>query len=382
MRSCKKCLLPETYETIEYNNEQVCNICVSIETKKKINWNDRVIQLNKIINKFKGHSDYDCIIPFSGGKDSTFQLYYAVEKLNLKPLVIRFNHGFYRPTTLENTQKTLKKLGVDFIDFTPNWKIVKELMLESFTRKTDFCWHCHTGIYSYPVRMAIKLNVPLIIWGEPNAEMSAYFSYEDLEEENEEKFNMFRNLGITSADMFEMLNDRGIKLEKRDLLPYAYPDKDELKKANITPIYLGNYINWNYQEQVKIIQDKLDWKGDELEGTPDEANKSFSKIECFMQGTRDYIKFLKRGYSRTSQNMADDLRKGIVDLDKAKELKKLEGKKPSSLELFLEYIGISEEDFNKTISTMVVHPNKPNFNTNNLAKKTHDFEKWYRDKNK
>ena len=115
-------------------------------------------------------------------------------------MVIRFNHGFYRPKTLENTNNVLKKLGADFIDFTPNWKIVKEVMLESFNRKTDFCWHCHCGIFSYPVRMAIKLNIPLIIWGEPQAEMTAYFTYEEFEEENEHTFNMFRNLGITAED--------------------------------------------------------------------------------------------------------------------------------------------------------------------------------------
>ena len=110
MRSCKKCLLPETYETIEYNHSQVCNICVSIGKKDQIDWKKRFLEFEKIINKFKNKGDYDCIIPFSGGKDSTYQLYYIIEKLNLKPLVIRFNHGFYRPVTIENTSNVLKKL--------------------------------------------------------------------------------------------------------------------------------------------------------------------------------------------------------------------------------------------------------------------------------
>ena len=158
-----KMSLPETYETIEFDENGICNICNSIDLKKKIDWEKRYKDLEEITNKYKGKFDYDCIIPFSGGKDSVFQLYFAIEKLKLKPLVIRFNHGFYRPKTLENTNNVLKKLGADFIDFTPNWKIVKEVMLESFNRKTDFCWHCH-GIFSYPVRMAIKLNIPLIIW--------------------------------------------------------------------------------------------------------------------------------------------------------------------------------------------------------------------------
>ena len=83
-----------------------------------------------------------------------------IKKYNLKVLVVRFNHGFMRPTIEENVISTLKQLGADMIEFTPNWKIVKKVMKESFIRKTDFCWHCHTGIYAYPIRMAIKFNVP------------------------------------------------------------------------------------------------------------------------------------------------------------------------------------------------------------------------------
>lgn len=381
MKNCKKCLLPETYETIEFD-DGACNICNSIKKKNDIDWDKRYLELLKISKAYKGKNDYDCIVPFSGGKDSTFQLYYVIKNLKLKPLVIRFNHGFYRPQTLKNTTNTLKKLGADFIDFTPNWRIVKQLMFESFDRKTDFCWHCHTGIYSYPVRMAIKLGIPLIIWGEPNAEMTAYYTYDELEEENEEKFNMFRNLGITAEDMYSMLKSRNIELEKRDLYPYTFPSKSDVKNSKIKPIYLGNYINWNYQEQVKLIQKELDWKGDELEGVPEEANKSFSKIECFMQGSRDYIKYLKRGYSRISQNMADDLRKNKITINEAKRLIDMEGQKPESLNILLEYMNISEEEFNQTISKMVIYPNKPNFNTNKIAKKTKDYDYWFRDKQK
>ena len=140
MKKCFKCLLPETYETIEFDQNLSCNICHSVTyIKKKIDWNDRLKQLKKIVQQYKNKYDYDCIVPFSGGKDSTYQLLYIINELNLKPLVIRFNHGFLREKTIENTNRTLRKLGADFLEFTPNWHIVKKLMLESFKRKTDFC---------------------------------------------------------------------------------------------------------------------------------------------------------------------------------------------------------------------------------------------------
>ena len=187
MRTCNKCKLPETYETIEYDENNVCNICnSSVHKNENVNWTERKKMLDKLIEKYRGKYAYDCIVPFSGGKDSTFQLYYLIKEYNLKPLVVRFNHGFMRQTIEENNKRTFKKLGVDVIEFIPNWKIVKKLMLESFIRKTDFCWHCHTGIFSYPLRVALMYKVPLVFWGEPQSEITGYYDYENDEIEYED----------------------------------------------------------------------------------------------------------------------------------------------------------------------------------------------------
>src|SRR5687768_15809926 len=133
LRRCTRCDMPETYETIEYDAEGVCNICRGAEHKQQgIDWDHRKRLLDALIEKHRGQADYDCIIPFSGGKDSTFQLYYLMTEYKIKPLVVRFNHGFMRQTLNENNQRTLKKLGVDVLEFTPNWRIVKKLMLEAF----------------------------------------------------------------------------------------------------------------------------------------------------------------------------------------------------------------------------------------------------------
>ena len=233
LRKCNNCLLPETYETIEIaEDNSSCNLCRDSDFKQTgIDWAKRKRMLDETIERFRGEYDYDCIIPFSGGKDSTYTLYYLMKEYNIKPLVLRFNHTFYRPNHEKNVERTLKKLGVDFLNFMPNWKIVKKLMWESFIRKTDFCWHCHTGIYSYPLRVAIRFNVPLLIWGEPLAEMSTYYTYKDneIEWEDEEKFNMLRNIGITADDMYGMINSKEDPIDKRDLIPYTYPPLEELK---------------------------------------------------------------------------------------------------------------------------------------------------------
>lgn len=386
LKACKNCQLPETYETIEFDNKGICNICESKKYKdEEINWNKRKKQLDAIIEDNRNKYAYDCIIPFSGGKDSTFAAYYLMKEYKIKPLIVRFNHGFVRQTVQENKDKVLKKLGADFLDFTPNWKIVKKVMLKSFERKTDFCWHCHTGIYAYPIRVALMYKVPLIFYGEPLAEMSNYYDYKSnkIEKENEEKFLKIRTLGMTAEDMYEMINTKEDPVDIRDLSPYTFPKKEDLEKLNYNPVCLGSFIPWDYQSNTKLIKKNLDWKSDELEGVPDELNPQGEKIECFMQGTRDYIKFLKRGYSRITQINSFNVRNNRMKSNEAKKLnRELDGKKPPSLDIFLEYVGLTEEEFNKFIDRTVIPPNKPDYNSNRISKKTWDFEKWYREDNR
>lgn len=386
LKKCGNCLLPETYETLVIDQDgKGCNMCRTSEFKQTgIDWYKRKKMLDNVIEKYRGKYDYDCIVPFSGGKDSTYTLYYLMKEYKIKPLVVRFNHGFMRSQHQKNTTTVLKKMGADFIDFTPNWQIVKKLMWESFSRKTDFCWHCHTGIYSYPLQVALKYNVPLIMWGEPLAEMSAYYTYEDdvIEWENEEKFNMVRNLGISADDMWGMINKSEDPIDKRDLYPYTYPKLADLKKMDYYSVCLGSFIPWDYKANTKEIIEELGWQGDELEGVPESINKEFAKIECWMQGTRDYIKYLKRGYSRVTQLTNFEIRNNRMAREEAQEwIDNFEGKRPESLNVFLEYMGISEKEFNDTIAKFVVPPFKPDFENIPKGNMTHDMNEWYREDN-
>jgi hypothetical protein len=106
----------------------------------------------------------------------------------------------------------------------------------------------------------------------------------------------------------------------------------------------------------------------------------YEKIECHMQGMRDYIKYLKRGYSRVTQMTALDLRNGRISKEKAETLiAEFEGKKPPSLEIFLEYLGMTELEFTAIVAKTVVPPFQPDFDTNEWSQKPWDFDKWYRE---
>lgn len=375
LRRCTRCVLPETHETILFDAEGVCNICRGQEYKQgKIDWDAKKKEFDALVEQYRGKHDYDCIVPFSGGKDSTWTLYYLVKEYGLKPLVVRFDHGFLRPTLHENTRLTLRKLGADMHVFTPNWKVVQKLMLQSFLDKGDFCWHCHTGIFAYPMWVALMYQVPLIIWGEPSAEYTAFYSYEQPEEVDEKRFNRHTNLGISAEDMFIRLEG---SVDKRHLKFFQYPALKELRKLNYRSVCLGSYIFWDVKKQSKIIEQELGWKGDEVENVP--PGYEYEKIECCLQGVRDYIKYIKRGYTRPTHLATIDIRNNRITRNEAVELiRQYEGKRPPSLDVFLQYIGLTEEEFMEVAMSHGISPYVHEPEKVRPGKIVHDYHTWPR----
>ena len=375
LKRCKRCLLPETHETLVLDAEGICNVCRAQEVKAEIDWSERLVQLDSLVHQYRGKYRYDCLIPFSGGKDSTWTLYYLMKRYpGLKPLVVRFNHGFLRPNLRDNCDRVFRKLGVDVHDFTPSWSVVKRLMLQAFLEKGDFCWHCHTGIFAYPMQVALKEQVPLIFWGEPSAEYTAYYSYDQPEEVDEERFNRFMNLGISADDMLIRLD--GL-LDERDLDPFRYPELTDLKTLGYRSVCLGSYIPWDVKKQVDVIRAELGWQGDQVENVPPGYN--YEKIECWMQGVRDYIKYIKRGYTRPTHLAAIDLRNNRITPEDAKEMiGEFEGRRPPSLDLFLEYVGLSESEFYEIAMSHQVSPWKFDKDSIRAGSATADFDGWLR----
>ncbi len=373
MKRCTRCVMPETHETIVFDEDGVCNICRQHEYKlTAIDWDAKKRDLSRLIEKYRGKYDYDCILPFSGGKDSTWTLYYLVKEFGLKPLLVRFDHGFLRSNLLENTARVIRRLGVDIHVFTPNWKVVQQLMLHSFLEKGDFCWHCHTGIFAYPMWVAIRYRIPLVFWGEPSAEYTSYYSYDQPEEVDEKRFNRYINLGISAEDMFVRL--RG-DVNERDLNPFRYPSLKELRKINYRSVCLGSFIPWDAKKQSEIIEKELGWKGDEVENVP--PGYEYEKIECYLQGVRDYLKYIKRGYTRPAHLTSLDIRNHRINREEALGIiKEYEGKRPPSLDLFLRYVGLKEEEFLEIAMSHCVSPNNHDSMKTGLGSKMHDFDKW------
>ncbi len=373
MKRCTRCLTKETVDTITFDEFGVCSVCRQIEFKKdKIDWEDRDRQLQELIAEYKGKGLYDCIVPYSGGKDSVFQLWYIVRKLGLRPLVVRYNHWGYRPLVEENNTRVFKQLGVDVVEFSTSFHVVRETMLESLKRRGDFCWHCHTGIYAGVMHFAVRFETPLLFWGESTAEYHSWYTFEEMEEVDEKRFNRLMNQGITADDMFEFLGGR---VDRRDLWMFDYPKRKDLLRLKVRSICLGNYIEWDTKGNVETIKRELGWKGQPVEGVPPQYD--YEKIECTFQGMRDYAKYVKRGYGRANHLLNIDIRHGRMEREQALAIEhKYDGKRPASLDWFLNILQISEQEFYDILEKHQVHPWKFDRAQVENGKPMPDFPAW------
>lgn len=380
LRRCSKCIMVETNETMTFDENGVCNICRSFCDRDDWDLQKKEKDLVHIIDQYRGKYAYDAIVPFSGGKDSSWVAYVLARKYKMKILLATYDSNFRRPYHLQNIDRLVRELNVDHITFRSRQDVIKKTMLETLKRKGDFCWFCHTGVCSFPMKAAMMYKVPLIVWGEPNSEYAVYTRYEadarrvgEEPEGNERAFNRMMNLCINAEDMYGFIDG----VEERDLEPFRFPryeEMEELRCLNYRNICLGDYHKWDPIRQIEILEKELGWKSVEVEGL--HPMYGGEKVECYLQGARDYLRFIKRGYSRTNQRANAEIRRGVLSREEALEQEKYDARKPASLPVVLDFLGITEEEFNHIASTHSISPWVYNPNVAQKGPPLEDHEKW------
>ena len=160
IKYCKKCIIPETRPHTEIAQDGICTGCKYFEQRNKIDWVKRKEELIKLLNKYKGKNNYDCIIPSSGGKDSTYQTLKILE-LGLKPLVVTVSTDMLTPIGRKNIEN-IKSKGVDYVEFTPNPILRKKINKLTLETVGDLTWTEEVAVSSTVTRLSAKLNIPLI----------------------------------------------------------------------------------------------------------------------------------------------------------------------------------------------------------------------------
>ena len=309
--TCIRCGHPETSENIDFDKLGLCKACRSSEQKMHISWSDREKNLRKILKKFKDNSgnNYDCIVPISGGKDSAFQLFLLTQVYDLQPLAVTFSHNWFTETGRYNLKNILEKTNVDHIEFTPKRGLVNSLARESLLKIGDACWHCHTGVEAFPLNIACKFKIPLLIYGESVAENTGKATYMDNPDFSVDYF-LQMSAKVKPDEM--LCSD----ISQKDLAPFKSPTLEEIESVGLTRIHLGDFIFWDAERQTEFVRDFLDWREEDVEGT----YKQYKSVECIMPGVHDYAKYIKRGFGRGTDFAIQDVRAGLMTRQEAFEI--------------------------------------------------------------
>ena len=335
---CIRCCMPETQEGIKFDEMGMCQACQSSEHKIHINWVEREQALRKILDKAKADagSNYDCIIPISGGKDSMYQLYVLVKVYGMKPLAVTFSHNWFSETGMYNLQNALKEFNVDHIMFTPNRDLVNRIARRSLSGIGDACWHCHAGVGAFPLQAAVRFNIPLLIWGESIAEASGRASYKEPVHKFDRDYFTKVSAKLKPSEM------ECDYLTERDLYPFNVPSLEEIERVGVYGIHLGDYIFWDEERQTEFVREYYGWKETEMEG----AYKGYKSAECTMAGVHDFTCYLKRGYGRSTFQACLDVRNGLMTREEGFSVAtRIDSERPGALDYYLKITGFSEETF-------------------------------------
>lgn len=341
VRWCRQCVLPDTRPNLSIGSDDVCNACRTHGQKAEIDWSARATQLAGVVanaRRWAGSGNYDCLIPVSGGKDSTWQTVKCLE-FGLTPLAVTWK----TPARTEIGQRNLDNLvalGVDHIDWQINPKVEARFMAKTFEHLGSTAIPMHLALFNIPLMLAVRLRIPLVVWGENSAfeygaSTDAHIGFR-LDEEWMRTYGVTH--GTTAADW------TGPDLAEKELAAYFGPSSAELDDARVHAVFLGYYLRWDPEETRRVAA---------AHGFRAEAAGArtgyydFADIDDDFIAIHHWMKWYKFGFTRLFDNLSIEIRNRRMTREQAIETIRRAGSQMPRADIakFCAFSGLSEGTF-------------------------------------
>lgn len=330
IRRCSKCILPSMFPDIKFDDNGVCSKCHE-SNKKYIQRDYKAFgaQLEDILHWSKVQNKrFDCVVPFSGGKDSSYVMYLCKRKYNLKVLAVNFNNGLRTIEALNNIEKIIKKLDVAYVSYGPNRNLMKKLYREFLLKTGQFCFPCDMGIWATVHRVAEQYDVPLIVSGysaQIESRDPKIYSY------NNKLFKTISKNLVTNKEMNDFLESTKVaRLFKR------------IKHFRLTryrkQISLPDYIVWDDKDIKRVIIEELGWEK--------KADGSSDHIDCLFAPLKNYLMVQKWGFGEKTIKYAAMVRAGEMTREEAlsRALEEESRDITETYNTFKELLGITDDE--------------------------------------
>ncbi len=310
MKRCTKCVLPETYPGIKFDDEGVCNFCLSfrgVERLKKSMEKYRG-KFDRLLEKKKRKGGYDAIMAFSGGKDSTYTMAVLKREYDMSILALTMDNGFISPQSLENSRNVVEGLGIDHIIYKPRMDLLSQLFLHCATddiftekgleRASSICTTCMGLVKFIALRMAIEMNIPFIAygWSPGQAPIEA---------------SIFPNNATMIRGMQEQLVEPMRKVVGDEIDNYFLTEDhfalSDRFPHNVSPLAFLEYDERDILEKIK----SYGWE------KPDDTDAN--STNCQLNGLGIAVHLERFGYHPYAFELAGLVRGGYLDRDEAVE---------------------------------------------------------------
>jgi N-acetyl sugar amidotransferase len=332
--------------TLNIGNDGVCDACKQAEEKENIDWKKREDELNRLLDKHRRNDGYyDCIVPGSGGKDSAFQSHVLKYKYGMHPLTVTWPPIMYTDYGYRNFRKWIEVGGFDNISFNQNGKVMKLLTRLSIENLMHPFQTFILGQKNLGPKIAMQYNIPLIFYGENEAEYGnpiadnatslrdkSYYSMKNLDE-------MYLG-GISIKELKEKHN-----IDLVDLMTYLPAPYEQLEKSKIEVHYLGYYLKWTPQEVYYYAVENTGFQARPFrtQGTYSKYNSIDDKIDDLHY----YTTFIKFGLGRATYDSSQEIRNKHLTREEGVILvKRFDGEFPDKyFKEVMDYIGIDPDYF-------------------------------------
>lgn len=327
MKTCVKCILPENYPGITFNEEGICNFCLAYQAHEKVMGDEALISL---LNTKEKTGQYDCIVPLSGGKDSSYILYYTVKKLGLRTMAISYNSGYQEKIAEENIELACEILEVPLkIIHSPGniqRKLLKisYLLAEKYRSYWNACLNCEAILRVVTKNTAKKLHVPFIMWGSTTFEGFDANKLENITQTEtgatiraEQPKFIIRVFNLLFKDPLKIIDHIPLyfySILQRFLLgfPINYAlrpgSTPSLSKENPEFIHFYDYIQWDSIKHVDLLKEKLGWRHPESKDT---------RFDCKLHCVGNYNRLDGSGITSDGVNLCNFIREGKMSRDEA-----------------------------------------------------------------
>jgi N-acetyl sugar amidotransferase len=338
VRYCQTCVTPYNRPNIAFDAAGRCN-CPGKTAKDAIDWTARERDFREVVAHARARSQgYDCLIPVSGGKDSTWQVVTCLE-YGLKPLAVTWRPPGRTEIGRRNLDNLIQ-LGVDHVDFSINPKVERTFTRVAFERTGTPALPMHMAIFAIPLTVAARYDIPLVVWGENSA-----FEYGGAAE-SRRGFQLDRawlskhgvTHGTTARDWVSP------ELSERDLLPYFGPRDEELAAKGILAVFLGHYFRWDPETSLRVAQRHGFVR---REAGAKTGYYDYADIDDDFISIHHWLKWYKFGFTRTFDNLSIEIRNGRLTREQAVETLRARGDETPHEDIarFCAWLGITQAHF-------------------------------------